>query len=215
MKLHEEVLTPASYSHTLSQAGDSYALELSGVTACYHIFALVVPTVGTSADALSFGELQIFGREKYVECPPGTEAEADNVCQVVVASTSPYAVSFAVSLPLTEAEFDATAETAYKASVATVASVEASAVSIVSVTAVARRRRLLSAGIEVATSVQAASPAAATTISTSITIEALNTQLDAAGLPAASMVSAPAVVQNTCLLAGFHISGTGLVAATV
>ena len=215
VKLHEEVLTAASYTHTLTQAGDSYALELSGVTACYHIFALVVPTVGTSADALSFGELQIFGREKYDACPSGTEADADNVCQVVVASTAPYAVSFAVSLPLTEAEFDATAQTAYKTSVATVASVETSAVSIDSVTAVARRRRLLSAGIELATSVQASSSSAATSISTSITIEALNTQLDVAGLPAASMVSAPAVVQNTCLLPGFHISGTGLVAATV
>lgn len=215
VKLHEEVLTSASYTHTLTQAGDSYALELSGVTACYHIFALVVPTVGASADALSFGELQIFGREKYAECPAGTEADAGNVCQVVEASTSPYSVSFAVSLPLTEAEFDATAQTAYKESVATVASVETTAVSIDSVTAVARRRRLLNAGIEVETSVQAASSAAATSISTSITIEALNTQLDTAGLPAASMVSAPAVVQNTCLLPGFHISGTGLVAVTV
>jgi hypothetical protein len=215
VKLHEEVLTAASYTHTLTQAGDSYALELSGVTACYHIFALVVPTVGASADALSFGELQIFGREKYAECPSGTEVDADNVCQVVEASFSPYAVSFAVSLPLTEAEFDATAQTAYKESVATVASVETTAVSIDSVTAVARRRRLLNAGIEVETSVQATSSAAATSISTSITIEALNTQLDTAGLPAASMVSAPAVVQNTCLLPGFHISGTGLVAATV
>lgn len=215
VKLHEEVLTAASYTHTLTQAGDSYALELSGVTACYHIFALVVPTVGASADALSFGELQIFGREKYAQCPAGTEADAGNVCQVVEASTSPYAVSFAVSLPLTEAEFDTAAQTSYKASIATVASVEASAVSIDSVTAVARRRRLLNAGIEVETSVQATSSAAATSISTSITIEALNTQLDTAGLPAASMVTAPAVVQNTCLLAGFHISGTGLVAATV
>ena len=215
VKLHEEVLTAASYTHTLTQAGDSYALELSGVAACYHIFALVVPTVGTSADALSFGELQIFGREKYDACPSGTEADADNVCQVVVASTAPYAVSFAVSLPLTEAEFDTAAQTSYKASVATVASVEASTVSIDSITAVARRRRLLSAGIEVETSVQATSSAAATSISTSITIEALNTQLDTAGLPAASMVSAPAVVQNTCLLPGFHISGTGLVAALV
>jgi hypothetical protein len=215
VKLHEEVLTPASYSHSLTQAGDSFLLELSGVTACYHIFALVVPTVGTSADALSFGELQIFGREKYDACPTGTAADADSVCQVVEATSSAYAVSFAVSLPLTEAEFDAAAQTAYKASVATVASVEASAVSITSVTAVARRRRLLNTGIEVATSVQAASSAAAATISTSITIEALNTQLDTAGLPAATIVSAPAVAQNTCLLAGFHISGTGLVAATV
>ena len=215
VKLHEEVLTPASYSHTLTQAGDSYALELSGVTACYHIFALVVPTVGASADALSFGELQIFGREKYDACPAGLEADAQSVCQAVEASVSPYAVSFAVSLPMTEAEFDAAAQTAYKASVATAASVEASAVSIDSITALARRRRLLSAGIEVATSVQATSSAAASTISATITIEALNTQLDAAGLPQASMVSAPVVAQNTCLLAGFHISGTGLVAATV
>lgn len=87
--------------------------------------------------------------------------------------------------------------------------------SIDSITAVARRRRLLNAGIEVATSVHAESAAAATTIATTITIEALNTQLATAGLPAASMVSAPAVVQHTCLLPGFHISGTGLAAALV
>ena len=208
VKLHEAVLSAASYTHTLEQAGDSHSIALSG-DAAYHTFALVVPTVGASADALALGPLQLFGHEKYTACPAGTAADAESVCQAVAATTSSYAVTFATSLPLTEAAFDAPAQTAYRAAVADVAGVDATAVGIDSTTALA------AGALQVDTSVQAASHAAAVTVATTITVQALNTALAARSLPQASILEPATVAQNACRLAGFHISGTTMARVTV
>ena len=108
---------------------------------------------------------------------------------------TPYVVKMAVSLPLTRQEFNDIAQITFKQSVARAAGVSSTDVSIDRILDMNDGgnvlRRLLTSSIRVDTSVQAPTESAASAISTSLTVETLNSALTTAGLPAATILEAP------------------------
>ena len=106
-----------------------------------------------------------------------------------------YVVKMAVALPMSRQEFNGSVQITFKQSVARAAGVSSADVSIDSILDMdgdSVRRRLLTAGIRVDTSVQAPNETTAIAISTSLTPSSLNTALVSAGLPAATILEAPA-----------------------
>ena len=106
-----------------------------------------------------------------------------------------YVVKMAVSLPMTMQQFNNNEQLKFKQSVARTAGVSSADVSIDRIVdmniGTAVLRRLLATGIRVDTSVKASDEIAASEISTSLTPDNLNSELVAAGLPAATILEAP------------------------
>jgi len=103
-----------------------------------------------------------------------------------------------VGLPLSRDEFDDEKQQAFKESIASAAGVDVPQVVITSIEAATiPRRSLLAEGIEIDVEVEAEDAIAAESISSTLTAENMNAQLQSAGLPEAQVLSAPAVVQTT------------------
>ena len=117
---------------------------------------------------------------------------------VTKATTTPvpqpagYVVKMAVSLPMTIQQFNDNEQLKFKQSVALAAGVSSADVSIDRIvdmnSGTAVLRRLLATGIRVDTSTKAPTEIAANAISTSLTVNRLNSALVAAGLPAAAIL---------------------------
>jgi len=101
----------------------------------------------------------------------------------------------AVSLPLTQQEFNDSEQLKFKQSVARAAGVSSGDVSIDRIvdmnSNLTVRRRLLTIGIRVDTSIKAPDETTASALSTSLTADSLNSELVAVGLPAAVILEAP------------------------
>jgi len=110
---------------------------------------------------------------------------------------SPFVVTMAVAIPLTVAEFDVTKQTKFREAVATTAGVPSSDVKITSIESIVGTRRLLAASIRVDILVNAATQNAANTVSSGLTANSLNAQLQQSGLPAASVLQVPVAVAST------------------
>jgi hypothetical protein len=116
-------------------------------------------------------------------------AAATTPAPVLVATTprpAAYVVKMAVVLPLTRQAFNGDEQLKFKQSVARAAGVSSDDVSITGIVDVystlAARRRLLTTGIRVDTSVSAPNEVTAVAISTSLTLESLNSALVEVGL---------------------------------
>ena len=139
------------------------------------------------------------------QCPSDTFSQDGVTCVTIptttsVATTTPtsepesYVVKMVVALPLTIQEFNNSAQIKFKQSVARASGVSSTDVTIeriVDMNGGTVRRRLLSTGIRVETSVKAPNESAASAISTSLTADTLNSALVEAGLPAATILEAP------------------------
>ena len=104
-------------------------------------------------------------------------------------------MKMAVSLPLTRQEFNDSEQLKFRQSIARAAGVSSDDVSIDRIVdmnnSLTVRRRLLATGIRVDTSVKAPDETTASALSTSLTADSLNSELVAAGLPAAAILEAP------------------------
>lgn len=105
-----------------------------------------------------------------------------------------FEVMLAVSLPMTEAAFDESKRTGFRAAIAAAAAVPAADVRIVSVASMAGRR-LLTASIRVDTAVAASDSNAASAMAAMLTVGSITSNLNVSGLPAATMLQSPTPVQ--------------------
>ena len=136
------------------------------------------------------------GASTCTSCPADQYSRDGVNCTMDVVAA--FVIKMSVTLPMSRDDFDASAQTAFRESVALAAGVSSADVRIVRILDVdggAVRRRLLTAGISVETSVQAASESVASAITTSLTAETLNSALAAAGLPPATILQAPAFAE--------------------
>jgi len=115
---------------------------------------------------------------------------------------SDFAVTMAVSMPMLLSEFDDSKQVLFKNSVAAAAAVPSSDVTIAKIqdiagTVVTTRRRLLSGGIRVDLSINAATRSAATQVVTQLSNPTtLNVQLQLAGLPSVTMLQVPTTIAS-------------------
>ena len=112
---------------------------------------------------------------------------------------SPFVVTMAVSMPISIAEFDNNKQTVFKAAVATTAGVLPANVDISNITSIttAGSRRLLAVGIRVDFRVNAATRSASTLLESKLSsATVLNTNLQQAGLPQATVLVEPKITQN-------------------
>jgi len=124
----------------------------------------------------------------------GTYALARNVD-----TESAFVVTMAISLPFTLAEFDVSKQVVLKRTVANVAGVSLADVTIASISSIPAnaQRRLFASALRIDMRINAAnSNAAAQLAATLSNPSTLNTALASAGLPAATMLVAPAIVQT-------------------
>jgi len=115
---------------------------------------------------------------------------------------SAFVVTMAVSLPFTLAEFDDTKQAGFRSVIANVANVKLADVAIASIASIntdaSRRRRLLASALRIDLRINAASSNAAGQLGATLSnASTLNTALAAAGLPAATVLVAPATIQTT------------------
>jgi len=126
-----------------------------------------------------------------------SRSETTPLLTTTPAPQSAFVVTMAVSMPLLLSEFDDSRQALFKNAIAVVAAVPSSDVSIskiesITSTVLAVRRRLLSGGIRVDLSINAATRGAATQLGTRLSNPtALNAQLQVAGLPSATMLQVP------------------------
>jgi hypothetical protein len=139
------------------------------------------------------------------DCPSGQVrngcggSSGPGVCEAFLTES----VRMVVSLPMTEAEFDDVKRQAFKEALARAAgpNTRTDHISIVKVETInIDRRRLLAPGIRVDVSVDAADKSAADAIAARLTEEDINSELERAGLPAATLLEAATVVEKTTLL---------------
>ena len=102
-------------------------------------------------------------------------------------------VAMSLGMPYTVAEFDSALQLQTREAIAATASVDVSLVEITSVTAVTTSRRLLSGGITVNVEIDVPATSDAYTLTSAITVEALNQQLTIKGVQSAQMLVAPAL----------------------
>jgi len=136
--------------------------------------------------------------------PPSTANATSTPKPAVPTSTpapeSPFVVTMAVSLPFTLAEFDDSKQLEFKGVIANVAGVNLKDVAISGIVSVATnaQRRLLASTLRVDMRINAASTAAASRMGATLSNPTtLNTALSSAGLPAATVLVAPATVQTS------------------
>jgi hypothetical protein len=109
-----------------------------------------------------------------------------------------YIVKMSMTLPMTPAQFNTTAQLLFRHQIAVVAGLPAETgwtqvnITIQS----ARRRRLLEGGVAVAVAITMPSAAAANAAVTSLSTDRVNAALSAVGLPAAQITSAPTVTET-------------------
>ena len=121
--------------------------------------------------------------------------DADGTTSVTLTET----VRMVVNLPMTFAEFDDEKQQSFKEAIAKAAAgqVRADHVTIDTIEEMSRaERRLLAQGIRVSVSVKAVDKSAADAIAASLTEDAINLELERAGLPPATLLGAPTVVNS-------------------
>ena len=179
----------------------------SGCTKCAP--GTIAPALGTATcDSCKPGEYTEYeGSVSCMSCPAGKTSvsgsvsvegcnlDADGTTSVTLTET----VRMVVNLPMTFAEFDDEKQQSFKEAIAKAAAgqVRADHVTIDTIEEMSRaERRLLAQGIRVSVSVKAVDKSAADAIAASLTEDAINLELERAGLPPATLLGAPTVVNS-------------------
>jgi hypothetical protein len=140
------------------------------------------------------------------EAPETTSVVASTETTALPSTTpvplSAFVVTMAVSMPMLLSEFDESRQVLFKDAIAAVAGVSSSDVSISKIESIASaattvRRRLLSGGIRVDLSINAATRGAATQLGAQLSNPStLNARLQQAGLPSVSMLQVPTTIAS-------------------
>ena len=179
----------------------------SGCTKCDP--GTVAPALGAATcDSCEPGKYAVStGSAFCTSCPVGktsvsgsvseTDCSLDSNGTITISLTE--TVTMVVSLPMTKAEFDGEKQQAFKEALAKTAGqgVRADQVFIDSIEEISTAaRRLLAQGIRVTVSVKATDQDAAAAIASRLTEEDINTELEEAGLPPATVLEAAAVQEG-------------------
>ena len=135
-------------------------------------------------------------------------------------SVSLYVVTMAISLPITVSEFDEGTKKSFKSSIAEVAGVSTADVIIDKIESITTARsgggisvsrRLLVAGIRIDMNIQAADKNTADALGAKLTVTAINSKLQQAGLPSVTILKAPTTTANRdgSSTSGTHDDGGG------
>ena len=170
----------------------------------------VAPALGAATcDSCEPGKFAVSaGAVSCTSCPTGKTSVAGGVSETdcnldsdsTVTITLRETVTMVLSLPMTKAEFDDEKQQAFKEAIAKTAGqgVRADHVLIDTIEEMSTAaRRLLAQGIHVAVSVNAPGKDAAASIAASLTAAAINTELEKAGLPPATVLETATVLEAT------------------